>query len=773
VVCNVDAAASDIDTALALEKQGRLEAAHQLLISAATKYRSASDRANLARALGIAADVSISLGIYDAAIAEMSDAIRVRLDLRDTRRIADDYNTLGLAYQYKGDFRQARGNYSLAVDADRAAGDREDEITHLNNIGNTDYFEGKYSEALRFYEQAMDRVQGTNESWTASRRDLTLANLATLYQRLGQEPRALDLYRQLAGASRALPAREQAQMLINQGVLFRRLGDPVKALELYRAAQELFARDRHRDGEIGALRNIGIVLTMDFGDLRRALDSFTRALNLARESSNRRAVAQSALYRSEVLKRLNRLADARADLELARDIGQQVGLPEEQWKALYGLGEYRKSIEIIESLRSGLRLAPMRSDFLADKRDVYDALIASRLRDPNVTPAELFDLMERSRARTLLDRMAVHRGLETLTLANVQSRLADRALIEYWTAGPQTAALWITKSEAHIVRIAPGASVLDGVPLGDHLVIIPDGALALTPFESIRLPDGKFLIERADVTYLPSAQFLRDAHARQKYQGLPKLDLIALADPPAADKFGEQVPPLPQSASEIRDIADVLHGRSRLYFREQAMKRYVQSAAAPVLHLATHAFVDPENPDRSRILLGDGYLYQEEVYDLDLSQVDLVTLSACDTARGKLSGGEAVQAFSQAFLAAGAKSTVTTLWRVGDRTTAEFMKLFYSGLARGKTKAEALRVAKLAFLHSGTEFADPKYWAAFILTGEGSDPVPLSAPFGATLWLIAWILILIMAALWWRERALRSAAPGRPGNRKSESVDPR
>ncbi len=617
----------------------------------------------------------------------------------------------------------------------------------------------------------MDRVQNTNESWTASRRDLTLANLATLYQRLGQEPRALELYRQLAGASRALPPREQAQMLINQGVLFRRLGDPGKALELYRAAQNLFAHDRHRDGEIGALRNIGIVLTMDFGDLPRALGSFTRALNLARESSNHRAIAQIALYRAEVLKRLNRAGDARTDLELARDIAQQAGLREEQWKALYGLGDYRKSIEIIESLRSGLRLAPMRSDFLADKRDVYDALIGSRLQDPNVTPAELFDLMERSRARTLLDRMAVHRGLRTLALANVQSRLSDRALVEYWTAGPQTAALWITKAEARIIRFAPGDSVLNGIPLRDHIVIVPDGALALTPFESMRLPDGTFLIDRADVTYLPSAQFLREVRGSQQFPRLPKLDLIALADPPATDKFGEQIPQLPQSANEIREIADILPGRSHLFLRDRAMKRFIQSASAPVLHLATHAFVDSENPDRSRILLGDGYLYQEEVYDLDLSRVDLVTLSACDTARGKLAGGEAVEAFSQAFLAAGSKSIVTTLWRVGDRATAEFMKLFYSALSRGKTKAQALRIAKLAFLHSGTELADPKYWAAFILTGDGADPVPLSPPGSAMLGLFALLLILFTVAMWLREMALRSATRGQPENRKSESAD--
>ncbi len=771
-------AASDIDAAVELQRQGKLEEAHDLLISAASRYRSPNDRVNLVRALGIAADISVSLGRYDAAIAETSEAIKIRIALGNSAKLGDDYNTLGLAHQYRGDYPQALANYAKALAADRANGDREGEVTLLNNIGNVNYFEGRYSDALRAYLEAQEKLRDSHEPWSAARRDLTLANLATLYQRLGQEPRALDLYRQLGDASRALPPSEQAQSLMNQGVLYRRLGDPVKALELYGAAQVLFAKDRHRDGEIGALRNIGIAQAMDFGDLPHAAASFSRALDLAHESSNRRAIAQTLLYRADVLRRLNRPTESRADLDGALEAAKQGGLIEEQWKALYALGDFKAAIAIIESMRAGLRLPPMRTDFLADKRDVYDALIAARLEDPQVSASEIFDWMERSRARTLLDRVAARTSLPHLSLADVQARLGSgTTLVEYWVGADQAAALWATSSRSGVVRIPKislDGKLLDGLPIENHLIVVGDGALASIPFESLKLAGGQFLIEHADVTYLPSAQFLAIPTTRHRLLAPWANQIVAIADPPSTDVFGEQSPPLPASRSEVRDIAVLLPGRAQLRFGDDGKKRVVaQAPGAPILHLATHAFVDAENPDRSRILFADDYLYQEEVYGLDLSGVDLVTLSACDTARGSFVRGETVQAFSQAFLAVGAASTVTTLWRVDDRLTAEFMKQFYAALAQGESKATALQTAKLRFLHSNSALSNPQVWAAFVLNGDGSQPIPLAISWSYVLTTIAAIIVVIATvSMRWRGTASRSARSDRPGIRTLESVDP-
>lgn len=778
LVCGATVYASDIDTAIGLQHQGKLDAAHDLLIAAAGSFRASHDRANLVRATGIAADISIALGHYDAAIAEAKEAIEIRIALEDRSKLGDDYNTLGLAYQYKGEYAAALDTYRRALEADRAHGDREGEITRLNNIGNINYFEGRYSDALRFYQDAQERLRGESEPWTAASRDRTLANLAALYQRLGQEPRALELYRQLGDTSRALPGSEQAQLVMNQGVLYRRLGDPVKALELYRAAQALFAKDAHRDGEVGALRNIGIALAADFDDLPRALESFTRALDLADKSSNVRVTAQVLLYRADVLRRLNRTTESRADLEAALTAANASGLVEEQWKALYGLGDFRGAIQIIESIRTGLRLPPMRNDFLADKREVYDALIADRLRDPNVKPEEVFDWIERSRARTLLDRVAVHSRLPHLSLADMQARLgADTTLVEFWVAADQGAALWVTASQIGLVRFSQvplDGRILEGVPIQKHLIVVGDGALTSLPFESLRLASsGRLLIERSDVTYLPSVQFLAKPSSQWRFSAPWARQIVAIGEPSSSDVLGEQWSPLPYSGKEVRDIAALLPGRAELHLAADAGKSVLaQARGVPVLHLATHAFVDAENPDRSRILLANGYLYQEEVYDLDLSGVDLVTLSACDTGKGSLVRGETVEAFSQAFLAAGAATTLTTLWRVDDALTAEFMRQFYTALAQGEPKAAALRTAKLRFLHSNSPLEDPRVWAAFVLHGDGSRPIPRAIPWSYILIALAIVATLATVSMPSRGRVSRSGPVDRPGIRRSGSADP-
>jgi tetratricopeptide (TPR) repeat protein len=242
-----------LDRALKLQSEGKLSDARNLLLEAASRYRAARDTVNLSHVQGIAADISVSLGLYKDAIAEATEALKFRVPGRDGAAIAEDYNII------LADYPNALANYRHTLENDRARADAEGEVTTLNNIGNIYYFQGSYSEALREYENAISKTQAAGtHAWIAARRDLTLANLAVLYQRIGQETRALSYYRDLTGAHADMPAHERAQLLLNQGVLYRRLGDPVKALELYRAAQTLFAADRHRDGEIGALRNIGI-----------------------------------------------------------------------------------------------------------------------------------------------------------------------------------------------------------------------------------------------------------------------------------------------------------------------------------------------------------------------------------------------------------------------------------------------------------------------------------------------------------------------------------
>ena len=803
------ATSSRFEDALELQRQGKSKEARELLLAAAADFRGTGDAGNRAKALSLASRISVSLGDYRAAIADATNAAEIRRSLKDDVGVGEDLNTLGLANLYLGHYANALSNYREALKLDLAHGNAEGEITRQNNIGNVYYFQSRYLEALRWYQRAMDKVNATPaETWNPRRRQLTIANLATLYQRVGQEQTALKLYQQLAASPQAMPPSEQAQLLLNQGVLYRRLGDAVKALDLYRAAQSLFDREHHRDGEISALRSVGLARAVDLNDLSGALQAFTAGWQLAQESSNARGMVQSKLYRAEVLRRMGRLRDAESDATDAFDAARAAGLVEEQWQAQYTLGRvaeqngrsevardfFQSAITAIESTRSGLRPA-MRTEFLADKREVYDSMIALRLRTPNTRVAELFSWIEHSHARTLLDRVRPTSAGE-LTLSQIQSGLGpDTVLLELWM-GPDTGAtLWITASAAGVVRHpvpsneaisrlitslqypdnrwreparSLGSQLLTGFPARRHVIVVPDGPLVTVPFEVLVEPDSQaLLVETHDISYLPSAQFL----GRERTPGarwLPpwSTQLVAFGDPPveAADTFAgaERWQRLTASADEVSGIARLLPGRSLIYLGAQARKRYLVdhgAQGAPLLHFSTHAVVDNESPDRSRILLAPDspsapldYLFEAEAYDLDLKGVDLATISACDTAQGKFIQGEGVEAFSRAFLAAGSAATITSLWRVPDQPTADFMKLLYYYIANGLPKAEALRLAKMQFLKSGTLLANPRYWAAFVLNGDGWNPSRRVIPWSAVAAAAAALLVLVSFALWWGKR---------------------
>ena len=106
-----------------------------------------------------------------------------------------------------------------------------------------------------------------------------------------------------------------------------------------------------------------------------------------------------------------------------------------------------------------------------------------------------------------------------------------------------------------------------------------------------------------------------------------------------------------------------------------------------------------------------------EVTGLDLQKVDLVTLSACETALGKNADGREITSLAKSFSDAGAKAVIASLWSVADQSTSELMTDFYRELAGGKSKGEALQSAEIQVLKN-PKYAHPFYWAPFILMGD-------------------------------------------------------
>jgi CHAT domain-containing protein/tetratricopeptide (TPR) repeat protein len=816
---------AQIDKAKSLRDAGSSDEARKIYELVLPPLRSQAPSQELVDTLNNLSDIATMSGEYSRAVAFSRESAAACQNLHDKNCEAQAHDDAGLALSNAGNYPEAAAELDLGLKLTAETGNAQTAVLILNNLGIVYYYQAKYSEALRTYESALQHVEKSGaEPWTATWRQFTLLNLATLYQRLGNDQRAIKIYNDiLAHPNKDLTPRDVGHMDANMGAVYRRLGDPKQALLFYGYADEYYAKEKDIDGELGVLKNSGIVLALDLGRLQDALKTFDRVRALAEKTKNQREAMQALLYRGETLYRMGKLPEAEKEFTAALAAAEQLGTVEEQWKAVNALGKialkngqresaeakFRDAIQRIESLRSQLQLSRLKSDFLADKRDVYDALIKLFLERNDAAAA--FEFMERSRARVFQDRFfGGQLSPDALTLHSIQARLDPQtALIEFWAGAEGVAAVWVTGEAAGISQSHFSAAEMDalqrfvtGLPdnLGpdwqkdfqnisytlprdiapfaqdrySHVLIVPDGFLSLLPFELLPTTSGRPLLESRDVTYMPSAVLLlRSAMQNASGTRLPwQQQLVGFGNPAVIGggessltsvPRGETTGSLPASGEEIRGIARMSAGRTKLFLgpEDRKLTFFASShSGAALLHVSTHAVADMDDPERSRLLFSpdepgqpNNYLFLKELYDLDLRGTSLATLSACDTERGRLVPGEGIQAFSRALLAAGSRSALTTLWRVPDQPTSEFMQHFYFYLLKKhKSKSEALRLTKLEFLHSGTELSHPRYWAAFVLNGDGAEPVPRFIPWQALVIPVPLIALAVFIYLRLRRR---------------------
>lgn len=247
-----------------------------------------------------------------------------------------------------------------------------------------------------------------------------------------------------------------------------------------------------------------------------------------------------------------------------------------------------------------------------------------------------------------------------------------------------------------------------------QLIIVPYGPLHTLPFHA--LSDGEhFLVERFAVSYLPASS------------------LLTLAEPPASAPTPSSTPPLvfghagkdqlPYALAEARTLAQML--KARCYLEEEATiaRLSAQAPGSPIIHLATHGHTRLDAPNFSAVSLADGRFNAIDAFTLNLQGCELVTLSGCETGLAQSGGGDEQLGLGRAFLAAGARTLVMSLWPVEDSATSALMQHFYQQLLAGASKVEALCRAQRALIQGPDPASThPYYWAAFRLVG-GDEPL--------------------------------------------------
>jgi len=281
-----------------------------------------------------------------------------------------------------------------------------------------------------------------------------------------------------------------------------------------------------------------------------------------------------------------------------------------------------------------------------------------------------------------------------------------------------------------------------------HVTISADGLLNYLPFGSLSVGDGipNYLIEDCVISYANSATLL------SQLNGKPKSNIRLLGFAPRFSTNGNSsLLPLPNNTKEVAQVLNYFEGASVLEEKATLEAFQQQYTNYGIIHLATHAIYNDENPEYSYLAFSEApeqkrLLYANDLYNLNL-HANLITLSACDSGVGYLQRGEGLMSLARGFYYGGAQSICSTLWKINDASSASMMNTFYKELAQGSSKGASLQKAKLNFLNENRDnaYAHPYHWAGFIISGN-------MEPFIATdykLWYIIGVVVLFLLIIFY------------------------
>jgi CHAT domain-containing protein/Tfp pilus assembly protein PilF len=690
---------------------------------------------------------------YTQALDYYQRTLKIKEEVGEKLGISDALHNIGTIRYLQNDYPQALEYHQRSLKIMEEIGNKLGISNALNNVGTIRYLQNDYAQALEYHQRSLKIKEEISDKTGISK---TLNNIGAVYQSQGFFQHAIEVAKRAANIAEQVGSRNyfvDAHTLA--GNSYQALNQPEQAKKAFTKAISEIEETRNQivGGEqqqqqffagklspyygmvsllIGQNNTTDAFAFAERAKARALLDvlqtgklNITRAMSPAEKQQEQQFNSQIVLLNTQIYKeKLNpqqdqaRLNDLNAKLQKARL--EMEAFQTSLYAAHPELKIQRGQAQTITLSEAAAIIPDAKTALLefvvsADQTYLFALSKSASQSTPDLNVYKI-DIKQKELAK-LCSEFRQHLGNRHISYQNIAMKLYDLLL------KPVRAQL-------------PGKS---------NLIIIPDGVLWELPFQALQPVRNHFLIEDYAISYAPSLTVLQKMIKTRKRNTTPATTLLAVGNPIIgaetsarlkATLMDDQLLPLPEAERQVKLLQKLYTpSRSKVYIGQAAGEAKVKAEAgnSRILHLATHGILNDASPMYSQIVLAyneadtneDGLLEAWEIMNLELN-ADLVVLSACDTARGKLGAGEGMIGLSWALFVAGSPATVVSQWKVESASTTELMVAFHKNLqtATGKqrlkmTKAEAMRRAALKLLKT-PNYRHPFYWAAFVVIGDAS-----------------------------------------------------
>ncbi|MGD1699745.1 CHAT domain-containing protein [Dapis sp. BLCC M229] len=725
-------------------------------------YTQESDRSGFIRTLNKIAVVYDAQSKYLKALEFYQEALKNAQQEKDNENISAILSNIGLVYSQLGQYEQAINFYQQALNKNYP-----EKAKLLNNIGAIYYHLKEFPQALKYYQQALEVNRKNKDNIGIAK---TLDNIGVIYREQGKYSEALKYHQQALAIQEEIGDRQDRASTLHHIGIVHRESNQHKHSESLKFLTNTLIIERQlgdQDGERITLADIGKFLERKNQD-ELAIIFYKQSVNITeniRKDLKKLPVEQQNLYIESIAEIYRTLADLLLQQKRALEAHQILDLLhiQETFEYIGSLqtDEYEYSeVPLLESEQVFWEKYTQLIDEVAQSNGNNQNNLQEKLKkieefiDSEEVKSIVSELEKNARSQKLSSDIALwlqselqeHNQQNTVVLYPLL--LEDRLELILVTANspPFHRTVLVNRKEFNqsIFRlraqltnrnksdqrvIQAGLKLYNWLikPIETHLKLTqaknilyaPDSQLRYIPLAALH--DGKkWLAERFQINNI-TASSLMDLEPREKFK--PLILAGALTEGSYNFQVGQrkfEFESLPFAGVEVGEIEKTFTETNKLLgnaFTKEAIEAKMDSYN--IVHFATHSAFVSGHPEESFILFGDGNRATlRDVEDWNLKNVELVVLSACQTALGKQVGnGEEILGFGYKIQEAGAAASIATLWRVDDQGTQEFMNDFYAALKNGVSKAAAVQKAQISMMNS--EYSHPYYWAPFLLIGNG------------------------------------------------------